>query len=113
MNSLAPNLTQLFWLGFSLLHSGLLVAAAILLLKERSIGPVLMLIGGVIGLLLGTGLQFLALIGKNALIPYLSPVSALGALLFAGGLLIYALNRRALAKPSAGPAGILNPPHEQ
>jgi len=29
MNSLAPNLTQLFWLGFSLLHSGLLVAAAI------------------------------------------------------------------------------------
>jgi hypothetical protein len=113
MSSFIPNLTQVFWLGFSLLHGGLLVAAAILLLKERSIGPLLMLIGGTISLLLGTGVQSLALFQKYELVAFLGPVNGLGALLFAVGLLIYALNRRGLTKRLAGPVDIVDQPRDQ
>jgi len=113
MSSFIPNLIQVFWLGFSLLHGGLLVAAAILLLKERSIGPLLMLIGGTISLLLGTGAQSLALFQKYELVAFLGFVNGLGALLFAVGLLIYALNRRGLTKRLAGPVDIIDQPRDQ
>ena len=73
----------------------------------------MMLIGGTISLLLGTGTQSLSLFQKYELAAFLGPVSGLGALLFAVGLLIYALNRRSLTKRLAGAVDIIDQPRDQ
>jgi hypothetical protein len=102
MSSFAPNITQFAWLFFTLLLSAAQIVAAVLLLRDRGAGPLMMLIGSVMSLIGGCAshlvwivlhrpFETLRVVGSVA-----SGIGGLGSLLFVAGLLIFALQRRAL-----------------
>ncbi len=97
------NLLMIAWLLFTLLIGATQITAAILLLRERHMGPWMMLIGGIIALIGSVGNQLLWLFrltstgSSVAIVNATSAFSALGHLAFAIGLLLHALRRRALA----------------
>ena len=102
--NLLTSLMMYLWPLLSLLFGALQVTAAILLLRERGMGPWMMLCGSVIGLIGSVGSSGFSILSRlysimevgNIMI-LLSFVSAFGHLLFTIGLLLYALQRRALA----------------
>lgn len=92
---------QIAWLLFTLIVAAANITSACLLLKDRGAGPVLMLTGSVITLIgaglvhVWTFLQSLGVVGFSIrILEMLSPLGALGWLLFAIGLLLFALRRR-------------------
>lgn len=94
-------LIQLPWLAYSLLIATLTVWSAILFFRDRCTASTLMLIGGIISAFFGTASQ---LIWRIAMVinwdmsskafqlatQFLTPLSALGSLLFSIGLLLFA-----------------------
>jgi hypothetical protein len=117
MSAAPVNLLQFAWLAFALLFGGLQITASILLLRERGIGPWLMLIGAVISVgghvasqvfvvfFLNSGR--LGIGSRGQILSVISGFSALGSLLFVGGLLLFALTRRSLAQRIAELESIL------
>ena len=98
----------------SLLLGGLQLTAAVFLLRERGSGPWLMLIGGSISVVLTVALQILPLVlSPNNMPTYLviSAFATLGSLLFGIGLLLHALQRRALGHRIAELEAILAATH--
>lgn len=94
---------QIGWLLFTLIVSAAHITSACLLLKERGAGPVLMLIGSAIALIGGSAVHIWVILQNaglvdssfsNRIFEMLSPLGALGWLLFAIGLLLFALRRR-------------------
>ena len=94
---------QICWLAFALLTGSLQIIASVLLLRERHIGPILMLGGGILSLLAGTGTQVMVIIMnhtgnfKTEILTAISALYAFGSILFFIGLLLFALHRRGLA----------------
>lgn len=86
------------WMLFRLVVGGSQIVSAILLLRERHVGPRVMLCGGILSLIAGLGHSVLmsGLTPQKTIrfIEVGSYVSALGMLLFAAGLLLFALHRR-------------------
>ena len=98
----------------SLLLGGLQITAAVLLLRERGCGPWLMLIGGGISVVLPVALQILSRVLSPNNMPIYMVISAfgtLGSLLFGIGLLLHALQRRALGNRIADLEAILAARH--
>lgn len=92
------------WFLAALLICGLHIASAVILLRERHAGPWLMLAGSAISLVGQAGVMVLQLfpLRRNGGIDFqriqaASAFSALGALMFAIGLLLVALHLRGRA----------------
>ena len=99
----------------SLLLGGLQITAAVLLLRERGSGPWLMLVGGMISMV-GHAALPIVVTDLNFKGPYwtvtvLSSLGTLGSLLFGIGLLLHALQRRALGNRIAELEAILAARH--
>lgn len=100
---------QFVWIIATLLSGGLQVTAAVLLLRHRGAGPILMLGGAGLGMLTSIASQITVFIGNarglwgegetvslHQIITLLGLVSTICWLIFSAGLLIFALQRRAL-----------------
>jgi hypothetical protein len=110
MTSMNFSLLSFVWLAFGLLVGALHILAAVLLLRDRGPGPWMMLAGGVISLCGSVASQAYNIFRIGSWYPSgdpelhmrvisaLSGFSALGSLLFCVGLVLFALNRRALAR---------------
>jgi hypothetical protein len=104
------------WFLVSFIITALHIAAAVILLKERHSGPILMLVGSAITLLgqIGGAVVQVFLMRTNfrpesyQWITATSALSSLGALLFAIGLLLHALRQRGKANRIAELEMILN-----
>ena len=103
------------WLLSGLLVGGLNIATAVILLRERHTGPWLMLAGSAITLMGQASVivfQFFVIRSRPGLnLQWMlasSAFSALGALLFAIGLLLFALHLRGRANRVAELEQILN-----
>ena len=96
-------LSQFGWLAVTLLIGSLQIIASVLFLRERHIGPMLMLAGAILSLLAGIGIRvmvvYMAPVSdfNPAISPAISALGFLGSLLFFIGLLLLALHRRGLA----------------
>lgn len=93
------------WFLLYFVTAALQITAAVFLLKERHMGALLMLVGGIVMLLGQLGnfaLSFALMMGRfgspNTLVfTAVSAVAGLGCLLFAIGLLLHALRQRSKA----------------
>lgn len=107
-------LTILPWLFSSLLIGGLHVTSAAILLRERHTGPWLMLAGSAIALVGQTSAKVMQFFLDRRsdldfkLIFASTALATLGALMFAIGLLLYALHQRGKANRIAELEAILN-----
>ena len=102
------------WLLISLAIAALHITSAIILLKERHLGPWLMLTGSAITLVGQVGSMMIPLsllrrgVFKSEWTYAISAFTSLGAFLFAIGLLLHALRQRGKANRIAELEAILN-----
>ena len=119
-----PNFMTIIWLLISLVFAAIQITSSVILLRERNLGPWLMLTGAVISLAgqvashvfvfsFNTGGRFVASSSLANLMTVASGVAAFGSLLFLGGLFFFALTRRGLAARIAELEAILAERHNQ
>lgn len=111
---------QIAWMLASMLVISVQIIAAVLLLREKHIGPWLMLAGAVVSLMGALAHPFIAFFSSLAgRIDLMSTYMALaglgyfGALLFGIGLLLHALNQKGRADRIAELEAILHSRHQQ
>lgn len=112
---MSSSFTIIPWILFGLLHGGLLIASSVLLLRERHHSAWLMLAGSVTTAVGSIASHLIPLVmtfngSSPTMQVYLavSALSALGALIFAIGLLLHVLQRRSQAARIAELELILN-----
>jgi hypothetical protein len=124
MSTSFPNLMTIVWLLFSLLYGAMQITASILLLRERNVGPWLMLAGSVITIVghftsqmfvffMNSGGRIGTVSSLTTMMSIASGVGALGSLLFVIGLLLHAFSRRGMANRIAELETILAERHNQ
>ncbi len=114
------SLYSFIWPLIALLFGGLQITAAALLLRERGSGSWLMLIGGIVSVVGHVAIPIIVFFfnsgGSDPIVSTLFVVlpsfATLGSLIFAIGLLLHALRRRALGSRIAELESILAATHE-
>ena len=111
---------QIVWMLASILVVSVQIISAVLLLREKHIGPWLMLAGAVINLVAALGHPFVSFFsslagGIDLMSTYmaLSGLAYFGALLFGIGLLLHALRLKGRADRIAELEAILHSRHQQ